>query len=397
MKGQRKGRDGRVIPHQIHRFCQAVFDKTSHKNFEYLCGWLDGILHVVDIGHVHKRCLDAHSAHHFSEVSVGSCGKRATVEFCHSWTVKTEKLQANISHQNSDQVFSPPYKSSMATMWSPELSRWVMAVVVPSPEENSMPVQRKHFPSQYGSRHGRAITATVSSHLHILVRINEKHAKYNGRCLLWTNEQPWIEVVPIFIQTRRQCWTTSSPTHCFWVCWLLSPLICNAQNVVQAIALPSNRSVARRSAQNLTSVSAGGYSEVRGVLIYDSDHYREKGRWSDGAVSRFPPQSFTYTNLDNNSDRRIENQRHSGTWATRASIWTQCLLFHTTKFGPPVISAPRLWPRTQVYLSINMSTYSVFHFREQPNTPRCCFLLDSHSYCIQNPERSNTQNDTVWE
>ena len=34
----------------------------------------------------------------------------------------------------------PPYKSSMATTWSPALSICVIAVVAPSPEENSKPV-----------------------------------------------------------------------------------------------------------------------------------------------------------------------------------------------------------------------------------------------------------------
>ena len=40
--------------------------------------------------------------------------------------------------------YVPPYKSSIATKWSPAFSKCVMAVVAPSPEENSKPIQHKY-------------------------------------------------------------------------------------------------------------------------------------------------------------------------------------------------------------------------------------------------------------
>ncbi len=48
-------------------------------------------------------------------------------------------------HRHKRVYYLPPYKSSMATMWSPALSRCVNAVVAPSPDENNRPEEENKF------------------------------------------------------------------------------------------------------------------------------------------------------------------------------------------------------------------------------------------------------------
>jgi len=55
--------------------------------------------------------------------------------FIHSYII----FQGFNLHTPKHTNYIPPYRSSMLTIWSPFFSKNVMAVVVPRPEEKTMP------------------------------------------------------------------------------------------------------------------------------------------------------------------------------------------------------------------------------------------------------------------